>query len=126
MIPGATPYNECYSTSHQLQVLDTTGYQSTELQASGLFVVAHRREGVVLKFASFGEGGISRLFCLVVLVPVQREQRTDERTRTADLSSLQERFETRKWRIDGTFERLNAALRERLRTRLGREWSMKW
>ena len=79
----------------------------------------------MLKFASFGEGGISRLFCLVVLVPVQREQRTDERTRTADLSSLQERFETRKWRIDGTFERLNAALRERLRTRLGREWSMK-
>jgi len=42
----------------------------------------------VLKFASFGEGGISRLFCLVVLVPVQREQRTDERTRTADLISL--------------------------------------
>ncbi len=26
----------------------------------------------------------------------------------------------RKWRIDGTFERLNAALRERLRTCLGR------
>jgi putative transposase len=26
----------------------------------------------------------------------------------------------RKWRIDGTFERLNAALRERLRTGLGR------
>jgi putative transposase len=26
----------------------------------------------------------------------------------------------RKWRIEGTFERLNAALRERLRTRLGR------
>ena len=26
----------------------------------------------------------------------------------------------RKWRIDGTFERLNAVLRERLRTRLGR------
>jgi putative transposase len=26
----------------------------------------------------------------------------------------------RKWRIDGTFERLNAALREHLRTRLGR------
>src|SRR5918999_3145408 len=25
-----------------------------------------------------------------------------------------------KWRIEGTFERLNAALRERLRTRLGR------
>jgi|SRR5215216_5303122 len=85
MIPGATPYNECYSTSHQLQVLDTTGYQSTELQASGLFVVAHRKEVIVLKFASFGEGGISRLFCLVVLVPVQREQRTDERTRTAFL-----------------------------------------
>ena len=27
----------------------------------------------------------------------------------------------RRWRIDGTFERLNAELRERLRTRLGRE-----
>jgi putative transposase len=27
----------------------------------------------------------------------------------------------RKWRIDGTFERLNAALRERLRARLGRD-----
>jgi putative transposase len=26
----------------------------------------------------------------------------------------------RKWRIEGTFERLNAVLRERLRTRLGR------
>src|ERR687895_1998933 len=26
----------------------------------------------------------------------------------------------RKWRIDGTFERLNAALRQRLRIRLGR------
>ncbi|MBA3423195.1 MAG: transposase, partial [Rubrobacter sp.] len=27
----------------------------------------------------------------------------------------------RKWRIDGTFERLNAAIRERLRVRLGRD-----
>ena len=27
----------------------------------------------------------------------------------------------RRWRIDGTWERLNAALRERLRTRLGRD-----
>ena len=27
----------------------------------------------------------------------------------------------RKWRIDGTFERLNAALRERLRMQLGRD-----
>jgi len=26
----------------------------------------------------------------------------------------------RRWRVDGTFERLNAALRERLRSRLGR------
>jgi putative transposase len=31
---------------------------------------------------------------------------------------LRPRF--RKWRIDGTFERLNAALRELLRSRLGR------
>jgi hypothetical protein len=32
--------------------------------------------------------------------------------------SVYDRF--RKWRIDGTFERLNAALRELLRSRLGR------
>jgi hypothetical protein len=44
MILEATPYNKRYSGVHQLQVLDITGYQSTELQASGLFVVAYRRE----------------------------------------------------------------------------------
>jgi hypothetical protein len=65
-------FNKRYLSLYQLQALDTTGYQSTELQASGLFVVAHRREVVVLKFASFGEGGISRLFCLDALVSVQR------------------------------------------------------
>jgi hypothetical protein len=88
MIPIATPFKEFYVDHHQIQVLDTPGYQGTDLQASGLFVGAHRREVVVLKFASFGEGGISRLFCLDVLVSVQRVQRADERTRTADLISL--------------------------------------
>ena len=64
MISIATPFKEFYADHHQIQVLDTPGYQGTDLQASGLFVGAHRREVVVLKFASFGEGGISRLFCL--------------------------------------------------------------
>ena len=39
----------------------------------------------MLEFASFSEGGKSRLFRLDVLVPVHRVQRADERTRTADL-----------------------------------------
>jgi hypothetical protein len=39
----------------------------------------------MLEFASFSDGGTSRLFCLDVLVPVQRVQRAEERTRTADL-----------------------------------------
>jgi hypothetical protein len=39
----------------------------------------------VLEFASFSEGGKSRLFRLDVLVPVHRVQRADERTRTAFL-----------------------------------------
>jgi len=42
----------------------------------------------MLKFASFGDGGISRLFCLYVLVSVQRVHRADERTRTAYPCSL--------------------------------------
>src|SRR5215216_6834993 len=52
------------------------------------YAVVHRREVVVLTFASLGEGGISRPFRLDVLVPVQRVQRAEERTRTADLISL--------------------------------------
>src|SRR5215218_6908610 len=67
MIPEGPPYNECYTASHQLQMLDTLGYQSTELQADRAFAVTHRREEVVVKIASFGEGSISRLFCLDVL-----------------------------------------------------------
>jgi hypothetical protein len=39
----------------------------------------------VLEFASFSEGGKSRLFCLDFLVPVHGVQRADERTRTAFL-----------------------------------------
>ena len=39
----------------------------------------------MLEFASFSEGGKSRLFRLDVLVPVHRVQRADERTRTAFL-----------------------------------------
>ena len=85
MIPGTASFNEWYSSLYQIQVLDTLGYQSTDLQATLLFVVVHRREVVVLKFASFGEGGILRPFCLDVLVPVQRVQGAEERTRTADL-----------------------------------------
>jgi hypothetical protein len=87
MISIATPFKEFYADHHQIQVLDTPGYQDTELQVSGVFVVAHRREGVVLKFASFDEGGISRQKSLDVLVPVQRVLRANERTRTADLIS---------------------------------------
>jgi hypothetical protein len=45
-------------------VLDTPGYQGTELKASWAFAIEHRREVVVLKFANFGEGGISKPFCL--------------------------------------------------------------
>jgi hypothetical protein len=67
MISIATPFKEFYADHHQIQVLDTPGYQDTELQVSGVFVVAHRREGVVLKFASFDEGGISRQKSLDVL-----------------------------------------------------------
>src|SRR5215203_2518565 len=52
------------------------------------YAVVRRREVVVLTFAALGEGGISRPFCLDVLVSVQRVQRADERTRTADLFSL--------------------------------------
>src|SRR5215204_1872956 len=50
----------------------------------------------MLKFASFGEGGISRLFCLYVLVSVQRVHRADERTRTANLPITSD-----KWGLQG-------------------------
>src|SRR5215213_4892335 len=50
-----------------------------------IYAVVHRREVVVLTFAALGEGGILRPFCLDVLVPVQRVQGAEERTRTADL-----------------------------------------
>jgi hypothetical protein len=48
----------------------------------------NRCEVVVLEFASFGEGGISRVFCFDVLGAVQRVQRADEQTRTAYPFSL--------------------------------------
>jgi hypothetical protein len=88
MIPGAMRFHEYYSVPNQLQVLDAVGYEGTELKASWAFAVEHPREVVVLKFANFGEGGISKPFCLDDLVPVQRVQRADERTRTADLIFL--------------------------------------
>jgi hypothetical protein len=44
MIPDVISFNEWYPGPNQLQALDTLGYQSAELQASGLFVVARRRE----------------------------------------------------------------------------------
>jgi hypothetical protein len=44
MLPSATPFKEWYTGPNQFQVLDTLGYQSTELQASRLFVVTHRCE----------------------------------------------------------------------------------
>src|SRR5215208_4947047 len=65
----------------------TLGQQGTEPYLR-IYAVVHRREVVGLTFASFGEGGISRPFCFDVLGPVQRVQRADERTRTADLISL--------------------------------------
>jgi hypothetical protein len=45
MIPEATQFKEFYSDLHQLQALDTPGYQSAKLQGSRVFVVEHRREG---------------------------------------------------------------------------------
>jgi hypothetical protein len=63
------------------------GQQGTEPDLR-IYAVVHRCEVVVHKFASFSEGGKSRLFRLDVLVPVYRVQRTDERTRTADPISL--------------------------------------
>ena len=69
-------------------MLNALGAQGTKLKAGRAFVVEHRCEVVVLEFASFSEGGKSRLFRLDVLVPVHRVQRADERTRTADLISL--------------------------------------
>src|ERR671910_3664262 len=62
----------------------TLGQQGTEPDLR-TYAVVHRCEVVVLEFASFSEGGKSRLFCLDVLVPVHGVQRADERTRTADL-----------------------------------------
>ena len=88
MLPGATLFKEFYSDHHQIQVLDTPGYQGTEFKASWAFAVEHRREVVVLKCANVGEGGISKPYCLDDLVPVQRVQRADERTRSADPISL--------------------------------------
>jgi hypothetical protein len=85
MLPGATSFKESYADHHQIQVLDTPGYQGTEFKASWAFAVEHRREVVVLKCANVGEGSISKPYCLDDLVSVQRVQRADERTRTADL-----------------------------------------
>ena len=62
----------------------TLGQQGTEPDLR-IYAVVHRREVVVLEFASCSEGGKSRVFCLDVLVPVHRVQRADERTRTAFL-----------------------------------------
>src|SRR5919107_2173462 len=62
----------------------TLGQQGTEPDLR-VYAVPHRCEVVVLAFAALGEGSISRPFCLDVLVSVQRVQRADERTRTADL-----------------------------------------
>src|SRR5918993_4450807 len=62
----------------------TLGQQGTEPDLR-MYAVVHRCEVVVLTFAALGEGSISRPFCLDVLVSVQRVQRADERTRTADL-----------------------------------------
>ena|SRR5215208_1047826 len=50
-----------------------------------IYAVVHRCEVVVLEFASLGEGGKSRLFCLDDLVQVHKVQRADKRIRTADV-----------------------------------------
>src|SRR5215212_4983407 len=84
MIPGVTPFNGWYSGPKHLQALDAVGYEGAEPDLR-IYAVVHRREVVVLTFAALGEGGISRPFCLDVLVPVQRVQGAEERTRTADL-----------------------------------------
>jgi hypothetical protein len=46
------------------------------------------RQVVVLEFAFFDKGGISKPFSLEVLGLLQTIQRADERTRTADLLQL--------------------------------------
>ena len=65
----------------------TLGQQGTEPDLR-IYAVVHRYEVVVLTFAALDEGGISRPFCLDVLVSVQRIQGADELARTAYLCSL--------------------------------------
>src|SRR5215218_4394597 len=89
MIPGDTRFNECYSGPLQRQMLGVPlGQQGAKREPLRAYAVVHRCQVVVLEFASFSEGGKSRLFRLDVLVPVHRVQRADERTRTAYPCSL--------------------------------------
>jgi hypothetical protein len=46
MIPVATSFKEFYADHHQIQVLDTPGYQSAKFQAGQVFVVEHRCERI--------------------------------------------------------------------------------
>jgi hypothetical protein len=71
----------------ELHFSGSFGQQGTEPDLR-IYAVVHRCEVVVLEFASFSEGGIATPFCLDVLVPVQRVQRAEERTRTAYPCSL--------------------------------------
>jgi len=50
----------------------TLGRQGAKRGPLRAYAVVHGRKVVMLEFASFTEGGKSRLFCLDVLVPVQR------------------------------------------------------
>jgi hypothetical protein len=45
MIPGAMRFHECYSGPNQLQVLDTLGYQSVDIQINWMLAVMHRHGG---------------------------------------------------------------------------------
>jgi hypothetical protein len=45
MLPGAVPFNEWYSGPNLLQVLDTLGYQSVDIQVNWMLAVMHRHGG---------------------------------------------------------------------------------
>jgi len=54
----------------------TLSQQGAKREPLRAYAVVHRCQVVVLEFASFDEGGKSRLFCLEVLVPVHREPKS--------------------------------------------------
>jgi hypothetical protein len=45
MIPDAPLFKEFYADHHQIQVLDTLGYQSVDIQVNWMLAVMHRHGG---------------------------------------------------------------------------------